>query len=66
MKMGYQIALSWSTRREASRQNLIGYRDFNHLALAGLACQGWGRVWAHASAFSLAACSICGSIFSIA
>jgi len=29
-------------------------------------CQGWARVWAHASLFSLATCSICGSIFSIA
>ena len=29
-------------------------------------CQGWGRVWGHAFTFSLAACNICGRIFSIA
>ena len=31
-----------------------------------LPCRGWGRVWAHAFTFSLAACNICGRIFSIA
>jgi hypothetical protein len=44
----------------------VSSRDFNHLALAASLAKVEGRVWAHASAFSLAACSICGSIFSIA
>ena len=47
-------------------EGTIYYKDINYLRLAASLAKVGGRVWAHPSAFSLAACSICGSIFSIA